>query len=251
MGAGMTGWSMALVRWWTAAYTSGLPPAIRDGRRAEVESDLWESTHDPSGDPQLFPRFLLGIIDDLRWRAGLLDVHSRDMLGRVTFGALACFSLWQIALTLHLGPKLLESTWAYPLVESLHVLGLAVFLGLTLMLDLRLMGASLRWLPVSELVETVLPWTTGGALVAIGTGMLAFLADPGRYLANPLFLLKMAAMAVALVNSFAFHLVLYRHVREWEQMAVPPRAVRVAACVSVALWSFVVVSGRLVAYAWF
>jgi len=247
----MTSVSVALVRWWTRAYTAGLPVAIRDGRRAEIESDLWESSHDPSHRAQLVLRLLLGMIDDVRWRVGLLDVHSRNAVARVAIGTLSCVVLWQVAVAVDLGPRLLESAWAYPLIESLHVLGLVVFLGLTLMLDVRLMGASWRHVAISELVETVIPWTTVGAFVAIGSGILTFLSDPPRYVSNPLFALKMAAMAVALANSLVFHLVVYARVREWEHDAVPPRAVRVAACVSVALWSVVVVSGRLLAYRWF
>jgi hypothetical protein len=36
----------ALVRAWTIAYTWRMEPVHRDARRAEIESDLWESAHD-------------------------------------------------------------------------------------------------------------------------------------------------------------------------------------------------------------
>jgi hypothetical protein len=251
MGAGMSAWSVVLVRWWTRAYTCGLPRQVRDARRAEIESDLWESAHDASeAAAQILPRLAFGIVDDLRWRVGLLDAHSRDMVGRLSVGVLGLVALWQVAVTAHLGPRLLESAWAYPLVESLHVLALTVFLGLTVMLDIRLMGASLRRVPVSELVETVAPWTATGAFIAIATGILTFLSDPDRWAGNGLFRLKIAVMAIALVNSVVFHLVVYARVREWEHDEVPPRAVRLAAGVSVTLWSVVVVCGRLLAYRW-
>ena len=64
--------SVALVRAWTRLYTWRLPQSLRESRRAEIESDLWESCHDAG--PRLSPavqvivRLLLGIPDDLQWR---------------------------------------------------------------------------------------------------------------------------------------------------------------------------------------
>jgi TonB family protein len=74
----MSGWlfrvAEAAVRLWTRVYTSGLPPATAHARRAEVESDLWESAHDSDPDIrshrflQIAARLLIGIPDDLGWR---------------------------------------------------------------------------------------------------------------------------------------------------------------------------------------
>ena len=36
----------SLVRNWARAYTFGLPSGIREERRAEIESDIWEQAHD-------------------------------------------------------------------------------------------------------------------------------------------------------------------------------------------------------------
>lgn len=61
------------VRLWTRLYTSRLPAAVRDARRAEIESDLWQHAHDAAnGAPariavQILARLLLGIPDDLGW----------------------------------------------------------------------------------------------------------------------------------------------------------------------------------------
>jgi len=64
----------ALVRGWTWLYTCRLPDELRDTRRLEIESDLWESRRDAAGAPdvrvaaQLLFRLVLGIPDDLQWR---------------------------------------------------------------------------------------------------------------------------------------------------------------------------------------
>ena len=66
----------ALARAWVRLYTSGMPPDLRDARRAEVDADLWEHQKDASdnGDPrattaaEILLRTILGIPDDMGWR---------------------------------------------------------------------------------------------------------------------------------------------------------------------------------------
>jgi TonB family protein len=75
--------AIALVRAWTRIYTAGLPIAVREARREEIAVDVWESVHDPDRDPQrklalrIALRLLLGIPDDLRWRADQPKVTAR------------------------------------------------------------------------------------------------------------------------------------------------------------------------------
>jgi hypothetical protein len=63
----------ALVRLWTHVYTCGMERPVRDARRAEIASDLWESAQGSSDDPlsggHIVARLLLGVPDDLTWRA--------------------------------------------------------------------------------------------------------------------------------------------------------------------------------------
>jgi len=79
----MLAWAFALARLWTWIYTSGMPAALRDARRAEIESDLWESAHasDPTGTPtaalHVIVRLFRGIPDDFLWRAELMDLRTR------------------------------------------------------------------------------------------------------------------------------------------------------------------------------
>ena len=66
------GLAMSAVRAWTRCYTWGLPAELRDARRDEIESDLWESFQDARGDAalayQIWARLLGGLADDLWWR---------------------------------------------------------------------------------------------------------------------------------------------------------------------------------------
>src|SRR4029453_14752640 len=72
-----------------------------------------------------------------------------------------------------------ESLYMYPLVESVHVLTLCVFVGLAVILDLRLLGLAFTETRVSE-VARLLPWTVAGFVVMIVTGALLFHAIPVR-----------------------------------------------------------------------
>jgi hypothetical protein len=55
-----------------------------------------------------------------------------------------------------------ESVYVYPVIESIHVLTLCLFLGLAVTLDLRLLGIGMRQTPVSEVADRLLPWTVAG-----------------------------------------------------------------------------------------
>jgi hypothetical protein len=73
-----------------------------------------------------------------------------------------------------------ESLYMYPLVESLHVLTLCLFVGMAAMLDLRLLGWTMRGVPVSEASARLLPWMRAGFVVMVITGGLLFYAIPVR-----------------------------------------------------------------------
>lgn len=144
-----------------------------------------------------------------------------------------------------------ESTWGYPLVESVHVLALCLFVGLAVMLDLRLLGVSMRSAPVSETVERLFPWIAAGFAVMFISGSLLFYAIPVRTFQNIFFRLKVAMLLLSGLNVWIFHSTVYRRVAGWDLDPAPPRSARVAACVSLALWAGIIVAGRMIAYNWF
>jgi len=144
-----------------------------------------------------------------------------------------------------------ESLYVYPLVESIHVLTLTVFVGLAVMLDLRLLGLALKRVPVSEVLGRLLPWEKAGFAVMIVTGALLFYAIPVRTYQSIFFRAKMLMLLVAGMNVWLFHSRVERRIAEWDVAPVAPRAARVAAVVSLVLWAGIVVAGRMIAYNWF
>jgi hypothetical protein len=150
---------------------------------------------------------------------------------------------WSIALH--------ESLYVWPLTESTHVLSLGLFVGTTVMLDLRLLGLVMSRVPVSELTGRLLPWTRAGFAVMLSTGLLLFYATPVTYYQSIFFRIKVLLLLVAGANVWYFHSRVHRRVQQWDLAPVVPRAARVAAIVSLVAWTAIVIAGRLIAYNWF
>jgi hypothetical protein len=152
-------------------------------------------------------------------------------------------SQWSIALH--------ESVYAYPIVESVHVWALCVFLGMAIMLDLRLVGVVMRDVPVSQVARRLLPWTVAGFLVMIASGILLFYAIPVRTYQNIFFRAKLVLLVLAGINAWVFHATIWRRVRSWDLQPIAPRGARVAGLASLVLWAGIVFAGRMIAYNWF
>jgi len=144
-----------------------------------------------------------------------------------------------------------ESTYVYPIIESVHVLSLCVFVGLLLSWDLRLLGITLRRVAVSEVWARLIPWITMGAVLMVLSGLLLFASDPVRFFGNIFFRIKALGLFLALLNAMAFHLGIERKLVDWDTAVVTPRAAKLAGAISIGLWAVIVVTGRFVAYNWF
>jgi hypothetical protein len=144
-----------------------------------------------------------------------------------------------------------ESIYVYPVIESIHVLTLCLFLGLAVMLDLRLLGVGLARTPVSQLTERLMPWTVAGFVVMVISGALLFYGIPVRTYQNIFFRIKVVLLILSGLNAFVFHSTIYRRVAEWDTAPVPPLRARLAGGFSLLFWAGVVVAGRMIAYNWF
>jgi uncharacterized membrane protein len=144
-----------------------------------------------------------------------------------------------------------ESIYAFPVVESVHVLGLCLFLGIAVLWDLRLLGVTLRSVAVSEVSDRLLPWMWAGAVIMVVSGVLVFLNTPVRYYTNIFFRVKVVMLLLAVMNAWVFQSGIYRKVAEWERQGRPPHFARMAGVTSLVLWAAIVIAGRMIAYNWF
>lgn len=98
-----------------------------------------------------------------------------------------------------------ESEWAFPAVESVHVIALALVIGTISIVDLRLLGLASTNRVYSELARQVLPWTWGAFGLAAISGTLMFISQPWTYLDNAAFRIKFALIFLAGVNCWFFN----------------------------------------------
>ncbi len=121
-------------------------------------------------------------------------------------------------------------SWIFPVVQSIHLVGIALFVGTIIIGDLRILGYALRRYAVADISDRFAPWTRAGLAIMLTTGPVLFASDITRYSSNPAFLVKMAILAVALVFRFTVQ-----------------RRERWVAIISIALWTCVVLAGRAIA----
>jgi hypothetical protein len=143
-----------------------------------------------------------------------------------------------------------ESLWTYPIIESVHVLSLALFLGFAVLLDLRLLGFGLRHVRVSELTERILPWTFVGAAIMAVSGVLLFIGDPAKFYGSIFMRIKFLMLGAAVLNAWYFHHSADYLIRlpSWDGSLATPVRAKVAAVVSLLLWFLIVAMGRWIAY---
>jgi len=144
-----------------------------------------------------------------------------------------------------------ESQYAYSIIESVHVWTMAFFFGLVVMFDLRLLGWTLRTVPVGEVVVRLVPWTIAAFVLMVISGTLLFYAIPLRSFQNIFFRFKMILLVLAGLNVWLFHSRVYPKFAVRSVEGVPPKRVRIAGAVSLTLWIAIIVSGRMIAYNWF
>ena len=87
-----------------------------------------------------------------------------------------------------------------------------------------------------------------GFALMFASGALLFAAQAHNLYYNTAFRLKLVLLALIAVNLLVFHGTVFRHVSEWGPAAKSPPQARVAAFISLLLWSGVVASGRAIAY---
>jgi hypothetical protein len=137
---------------------------------------------------------------------------------------------------------------AFPYIEGTHVLGLSLSVGMIAWVDLRLLGATMRARPVSEVYESVKGLMLVGFGVMFVTGALLFGAHATKAYESVFFRAKVALLLLAGINALVFHRTMNRGTAIWNDAPVPPTAARMAGLTSLVLWLSVIAAGRLFAY---
>jgi len=146
------------------------------------------------------------------------------------------------------GSAVRESLWLFPVIETVHLLGMAALLGTVTVFDLRLLGWALPRQRVSELAKRLFPWSWAGFAVQVITGGLLFSSEAVHVYANPAFRVKMMLIILAGVHALVFHWTVYRNVAAWDEGDTLPLAARAAGLISILIWVGVVAAGRFIGF---
>ena len=131
------------------------------------------------------------------------------------------------------------NAWAYPALESVHIVGIALLLGNLVALEVRVFGGAAA-LPVQALARLSLRIAVVGFGLAALSGLLMFATQPSELLGNRSFVIKMGLLATAGCNAALFH--------ARGSLDKLDLTARVQMLVSTAIWLGVVVCGRWIAY---
>lgn len=143
-----------------------------------------------------------------------------------------------------------ESLNGYSWLLTAHVVGMAMFAGLVIMMDLRLAGWGNTRTPLTQIQKRLFPWQVFGMAVSAITGALLVYSQPMRYYPKVFFWIKVALMVLAGLNAMWFHFTTYNSVAEWDADPQPPKAARLAGIFSLLLWGGTIIFGRFTAYNW-
>ena len=142
------------------------------------------------------------------------------------------------------GQAMSRSPWAFAVIESVHLLALAVIGGAVLMLDLRLLGLGLRDQPIDRVAREAHPWLVSSLLVMLVTGGLLFSSEPIKCYQSTAFWVKMSSLLLAMIFAFTVR----RKVALAGEGHVRPIWLKVVAIVSLTLWFGVGAGGRWIGF---
>lgn len=141
-----------------------------------------------------------------------------------------------------------ESALTYPVIMSLHLSAIAVFGGMILLTDLRLLGLAMTDTKASDLVRQLRPWKWAGFAIMVTCGILLASSKAEQYYPNPYFRWKMLLLFLAGIHGLVFRRSVYNNAANLDKASGPTGKSKLAACLSLALWLGILSMGRWIAY---
>src|SRR5258708_22909045 len=141
-----------------------------------------------------------------------------------------------------LGDAVKQAMWSFAIVETVHIVALAVLMGSMVVIDLRFLGGGLKRMPTVEVAGLLRPWFWAACFVMVASGVCLFLAEAVRLSGSAPFAYKMALVLVAV----AVHLTIHR--RAIASATDGAALGRAAAGLSLTCWLGIALAGRAIAF---
>jgi hypothetical protein len=141
---------------------------------------------------------------------------------------------------------ILTSAEGWPMMLSIHAIGLALIVGIVFAMNLRMLGFY-STIPLTSLYDILrIAWI--GIVLNVVTGLSIFMTQANSYVVSTPFRLKMTFIILGIANLVYTQKVLQREAASWQAAAAVPRNGILLAISSLILWILAVVTGRLIAY---
>jgi hypothetical protein len=140
------------------------------------------------------------------------------------------------------------SAWTYPIILTLHMVGIAMFGGMVMLGNLRMLGVAMRDHPISDFIDRLRILKRLGLLLLVTCGVLLAGSKAEEYYYNNFFRVKMSLLLAIAIHSLVFRRTVYTKATELDKAAVLPSRVKLAAGLSLLLWIGVVICGRGIGY---
>lgn len=144
--------------------------------------------------------------------------------------------------------RIRDGLYLFPVMESIHVIGLALVFGTIVVIDLRLLGWASSHRPFQKVAADILKWTWAAFALTAVTGAFMFMANATVYYNNFYFRIKILLLVLSAVNMLAFELTARRTVSQWDGAPSAPAAGKRVAMASLLIWLGVIFAGRMIGF---
>jgi hypothetical protein len=140
-----------------------------------------------------------------------------------------------------------ETLWGYPLLETLHTIGMAMLVGVITLINLRILGykAELPLLGTRDLLP--LAWL--GFTINLFSGIALFTSDAVYFWSSYTFRIKLTLIVLGGINAFLLGRTALREAQVSRGTVAVSPGVKLIAASSLVFWFGAIIAGRLIAYA--
>ena len=146
------------------------------------------------------------------------------------------FAKWSEATAL--GRTIRNSEYAFPMIEFVHLAGLAVIGGAVLIVDMRLLGFGLKKTSVAQLAKDAQPYVTGSLIVMLVTGAMLYSSEATKCYASAAFWIKMISLLLAMIFTYTIK----------KRVAARDHESALVGAMSILLWFGVAWGGRWIGF---
>ena len=144
----------------------------------------------------------------------------------------------------YLGVVIRDSSWLFPAIESLHLIGLAILAGAILIVDLRMLNVVFVNYPLTIIDNSSRRWLSIGMSIMVTTGIPLFVSEAIKCYYNPFFWIKMATLVTIII----FTLTIKKHIIHGSKYQTNLIAMKATGIFSMAGWLLVTFSGRWIGF---